>query len=674
MALERVLVANRGEIAARVFRTLKETGRTSIAVYATADRGAAWTKLADQAHHLPGENAAQTYLNGEAILQLAKETKSQAIHPGYGFLSEDPAFAQAVQAAGIVWLGPSPAAIRALGDKAKARQLAQSLSVGTIPGTNQPVQTWQEIFDFGDEAGYPILLKDPAGGGGRGIRELANADQVRQLAQDFGVDLTANPQAIIAPTSPLATSFLEKRLVGARHIETQCLRDQSGNFWLASTRDCSVQRRNQKLIEEAPAKLLNRTYSQLAQWSAALFAAVDYVGAGTCEFLVDENQNAYFLEVNPRLQVEHTVTEAITGQDLVQLQLAIAEGGSLTDYVDLKAPTCGHAIQLRITSEDPAKGLLPTGGTITSLAWPAGPGIRVDAALAGGETIPTAFDSLIAKLIISAPTRKGAISRCQRALAELQIGGVANSASLYQELLADPDFQNETTQKLPGQEAAGAQAESLPAHCFLLHTRWLENTHLLASWRTERGLSVTIGASNQVNTTSGATTATNASALAAASDTIPTASQASPANEKTWVNLDLEIDGRAHRLTLCAEQIAKILPGTLAPSLSAIGVNSPAPVAQPMRRSRKSTALAKASDNPNEICAPMQATLMRLPVREGQQVKAGDLVAVIEAMKMEQPLTAPRDGQIAKLPVAVGQSVATGQVIVTLAPEENRAK
>ncbi|OKL47047.1 hypothetical protein BSR28_06455 [Boudabousia liubingyangii] len=660
MQITKVLVANRGEIAARVFRTLTETGRQSVAIYATPDRGSAWSQLADEAIHLPGESAAETYLNGPEILRIAQERGAQAIHPGYGFLSENPEFAAQVVEAGLIWLGPSAAAITALGDKAEARALAQSLNVGTIPGTNEPVRTWAEIRAFAQTAGYPILLKDPAGGGGRGIRELADLSALIQLAADQGVKLAAEDAPDqdswgqqIGADSALRTSFLEKRLVGARHIETQCLRDQAGNFWLASTRDCSVQRRNQKLIEEAPAFLPPHTETQLREWSEKLFQAVDYVGAGTCEYLVDKDGNAYFLEVNPRLQVEHTVTEAVTGTDLVALQLAIAEGQALPQVLPADPTPRGHALQLRITSEDPARGLLPTGGTVSEIKWPAGPGIRIDAALAPGETIPTAFDSLIAKLIISAPTRQQAVARALRALSELQIAGVPNSASLYTELLSDATLAGDPQQ---------------------IHTRWLESTHLDPAWREAQGLpatpSGTSGMAAEATDTAGQHVgpANAAGQQIGAANAAGSATSSGPAESApTWAEIQIELGGKLQSLAVNTVQLREALGlcGVGGQNLGGVPV-------QPVRRARRNTvgsAGGNAGGKDNAVTAPMPATLMKLPVEVGQNVQAGELVALIEAMKMEQPLYAPKDGVVSEILAQVGDSLSSGQTIITLADQ-----
>ena len=603
-----LLVANRGEIAARVFRTASELGVRSIAVYADPDRGSAWTALADEAYNLPGETSADTYMNADALLEIAQRSGAEALHPGYGFLSENADFARRVREAGITWVGPAPEVIHALGDKAQARELAQRIGVGVIPGTDTPPSCVQEILEFGRAAGYPILLKDPAGGGGRGIIECADEDAVHALMKDRGLSADADLRA----SGAFGQSFLEKRLVGARHIETQCLRDSHGFFWLASTRDCSVQRRNQKLIEEAPAPALSEhTLHLLHSWSRALFDEVGYVGAGTCEFLVDADGTPYFLEVNPRLQVEHTVTEEVTGTDLVALQLAVASGARLGDFVGEHTQVRGCSIQLRITSEDPARGLMPSGGTLQRLVWPAGPGIRLDAALAPGESIPTAFDSLIAKIIVTAPTRPQAIARALRALNELQIEGVAHSSPLYSLILNDEDF------------TVGDGR---------IHTRWLEGSYL--SPEGLRSLEASLGGGQTAEGTG-----------------IASATTASPAQDALTV--DIEIDGKRHRLRL---------PSGLFSAGASPAQDAPTQV---VRRGRRSGARSLSAD-PGVLTAPMQATVTRIPAQVGDRVNEGDLVLVIEAMKMEQPLYAGVSGTVASLDVEVGQSVSTGQVLLTV--------
>lgn len=654
MSQSTLLVANRGEIAARIFRTAKELGIRTVAIYTQHEPDAGWVKLADEAYRLEGVTATETYLNGAQILEIAKTAGATAIHPGYGFLSENADFAAGVQAANITWVGPAPEVINALGDKAQARKLAISQNVGVIPGTQTPLRNLAELIQFGQEVGFPIVTKDPAGGGGKGIIEYASAEAAKQFFTERGLPIDADLPA----DAFLATSFLEKRLVNARHIETQCLRDSHGNFWLASTRDCSVQRRNQKLIEEAPAPgLLAKTIADLTKWSATLFAAVNYVGAGTCEFLVDADGNAYFLEVNPRLQVEHTVTEEITGVDLVALQLAIAAGESLTNYVSEANQPRGHSIQLRITSEDPAQNLLPQAGQVRAITWPSGAGVRIDAALTAGEEIPVAFDSLIAKLIVTAPSRSQAIAKALRALSEMQISGVPTSAPLYKEILVAPAF------------TAGTG---------LIHTRWLEETLLTPAALAQFAASaeVTPGVGNTVAGPGNA-----AQPITGGSGRI-TVTGNKPLSLANALEIPIELDGKRSLLRLPAGFLPYLaqagtgvgigagLTGLAGLGSGAAGASGPAPTQ--IRRNRRGLKEGLATDS-GAVTAPMQATVTRVAVAAGQSVKAGDLVCVIEAMKMEQPLYAGVSGVVKEVNVSAAQAVTSGQVLLVISEGEGEA-
>lgn len=624
----KLLVANRGEIAARIFRTAREQGVTSVAIYTQAEADASWVKLADEAYRLEGKTPAQTYLNAQQILHIALKAQATAIHPGYGFLSENVEFAALVKEKNLTWVGPAPEVINQLGDKARARQLALSQAVGVIPGTQTPLRDLDELLHFGAEVGYPIVTKDPAGGGGRGIIEYTDAQQARKYFNDRNLPVNGP-----LTDTPLGTSFLEKRMVNARHIETQCLRDMHGNFWLASTRDCSVQRRNQKLIEEAPAPFLTaETEQNLRDWSQKLFHAVNYVGAGTCEFLVTADGNAYFLEVNPRLQVEHTITEEVTGVDLVALQLAIARGESLRDHLRAEHNPRGHSIQLRITSEDPAQNLLPQAGRLTGVTWPAGAGIRIDAALTAGEEIPTAFDSLIAKLIITASTREAAIAKARRALDELQIQGVPTSAPLYQFILQHSDFQT-----------GGGQ----------VHTRWLEE-NVLADGK----LSVFLG-ENAPSTEKSQIPHENANSHARNALSLANA-----------IEIPVEISGKREVLRVPAElfQLAghnDYPAASFSAGLNPAGIPGIVPAPTQVRRNRRTPSTASNGDS-GAVTAPMQATITSVPVEVGQTVEAGDLVCVIEAMKMEQPLYAAVAGRVTDIKVQPADSVSSGQLLLVI--------
>ncbi|MCS4484608.1 bacteriochlorophyll 4-vinyl reductase [Gleimia sp. 6138-11-ORH1] len=634
-----LLVANRGEIAARIFRTARELGIRSIAVYTQHETDAGWVKLADEAFRLEGTTAAETYLNQTQLLEVAKTAGATAIHPGYGFLSENAEFAGAVQAAGLTWIGPAPEVINALGNKATARQLAISQNVQVIPGTQTPLRNFQELIDFGNQVGFPIISKDPAGGGGKGIIEYASSEAATQFFNERGLPTDTDLPA----DSLLATSFLEKRLVHARHIETQCLRDSHGNFWLASTRDCSVQRRNQKLIEEAPASGLNpETLTNLQQWSKTLFEAVNYVGAGTCEFLVDEAGNAYFLEVNPRLQVEHTVTEEITGVDLVALQLAVATQGSIKDLVSSANQPRGHSIQLRITSEDPAQNLLPQAGKLHSITWPSGAGIRIDAALVASEEIPVAFDSLIAKLIVTAPTRALAIAKAKRALAETKISGVPTSIPLYEQILSEENFACETGK---------------------IHTRWLEENLLTPENLAKFAAETTPANSPTTQTSNGGTASTPKLSLANA------------------LEIPIEIDGKRSVLRLPsgllqhlfqAENNLGINPAV--PALNGLNNGTSAGVVPTQIRHNRRGSKDTLAGGSAAITAPMQATVTRVNVTVGQTVSAGDLVCVIEAMKMEQPLYAAIAGVVKEIKVNPSEAVTSGQILLIIDENERDEK
>ncbi|EJN52302.1 ATP-grasp domain protein, partial [Actinomyces sp. ICM58] len=423
--INRILVANRGEIALRVCRTATDMGIATIAVYADQDMAAPHTREADEALSLGGDDAASTYLNGDKILAIALETGADAIHPGYGFLSENSEFARAVEDAGIAWLGPSSSVIDALGDKINARRIAQACGVAPVPGVSEPVTSRDEVEAFIASAGYPVVLKRADGGGGRGI-------SIIRTAADLDLFFARHTDA-----ADLGAHFVERFVEVARHVETQSARDSLGNFHVISTRDCSVQRRNQKLVEEAPAPFLpDGAHDKLVEASRALFEHVDYVGVGTVEFLLEPDGNIWFLEVNPRLQVEHPVSEEVTGIDLVREQIRIAQGLALTTPPEPR----GHSFEFRITSEDPSKDLTPTAGRLDEVHWPLGPGIRLELGIDQGDSVQTAFDSMIAKVIVTGADREQALARSRRALAEFSVQGVATPVPVYQDIINDPDF------------------------------------------------------------------------------------------------------------------------------------------------------------------------------------------------------------------------------------------
>ncbi len=428
--LKKVLIANRGEIAVRVVRACKDAGIGSVAVYADPDRDALFVRLADEAHALGGATPAETYLSIEKIIKIAADTGADSVHPGYGFLAENSAFAQAVLDAGLIWIGPPPAAIDALGDKVQARHIAQKVGAPLVAGTADPVENADEVVAFAKEHGLPIAIKAAFGGGGRGLKVARNLDEVADIFD------SAVREAVTA--FGRGECFVERYLDKPRHVETQCLADQHGNVVVVSTRDCSLQRRHQKLVEEAPAPFLtDDQVSELYASSKAILKEAKYVGAGTCEFLVGQDGTISFLEVNTRLQVEHPVTEEVTGIDLVREMFRVAAGEEL-GYDD---PTItGHSIEFRINAEDGGRNFMPGPGTLTAWNPPSGPGVRVDGGYQTGETVPGSFDSLIAKLIVSGRDRTQALERSRRALSEFVVDGMPTVIPFHAAVVDDPAF------------------------------------------------------------------------------------------------------------------------------------------------------------------------------------------------------------------------------------------
>lgn len=445
--LRRILIANRGEIAIRVIRACRDLGIETVAAYADADRDAAFVRLADQAFSLEGQSPAETYLDADKLIAIARRSGAEAVHPGYGFLSERASFAAAVQEAGLVWIGPSPAAITRLGDKLAARALATEVGVPLAAGSPGPVETAAEARAFAEHHGVPIAIKAAFGGGGRGLRVVRDLDEVENQFD------SATREAVAA--FGRGECFVEQYLERPRHVEVQVLADRHGQVLVLGTRDCTLQRRNQKLVEEAPAPFLTPDQQSVLEISARnLCQAADYSGAGTVEFLLSADGRLSFLEVNTRLQVEHCVTEEVTGVDLVTGMIRVAQGARLDP--DFRAVPRGHAIEFRINAEDPARGFLPTPGRVTLWQAPSGPGVRLDSAVAEGDVIPAAFDSLMAKLVIWGPTRADALLRAARALAEFHIEGVASVLPFHRAVLTAPDYR-----------ATGTD--------FSIHTRWIEN-------------------------------------------------------------------------------------------------------------------------------------------------------------------------------------------------------
>ena len=441
--MHKVLIANRGEIAVRIVRACRDAGLTSVAVYADADLDALHVTMADEAYALEGQSPADTYLNIEKILKRAADAGADAVHPGYGFLAENAAFARAVIDAGLTWIGPPPAAIDALGDKVAARRIAQDVGAPLAPGTDGPVSGVDEVDAFVARHGLPVAIKAAHGGGGRGLKVVRSAAEIGEMYE------SAVREAVAA--FGRGEVFVERYLERPRHVETQCLADTHGGVVVVSTRDCSLQRRHQKLLEEAPAPFLSgEQQTLLYEASKAIMRRAGYAGAGTCEFLVGQDGTISFLEVNTRLQVEHPVSEEITGIDLVREMFRIADGQEL-GYGD--PATHGHAIEFRVNAEDPGRGFLPAPGTITRWRQPSGPGVRVDAGYGPGMTVPQAFDSLLAKLIVTGANRQQALERARRALAEFEVGGMPTVLPFHQAVVSDPAF---------------------TAEPFSVHTRWIE--------------------------------------------------------------------------------------------------------------------------------------------------------------------------------------------------------
>ena len=610
MTLSRILVANRGEIALRVVRTARDLGATSILPYTPEDLMSPAAELADEAYAMP---EGSSYTDAAAVLELARTTGADAVHPGYGFLSEDADFARSIIEAGITWVGPSPEAMDALGDKMSARATAERAKVAPVPGITDSVTDAETVISFAGTHGYPVALKRTDGGGGRGITVLHNDDEVRSTPAFESAALGGG------------TLILERFVTAARHIETQCARDSHGGFAVVSTRDCSLQRRNQKLLEEAPAPFLPEgAHDRLVEASRRLLETVDYVGVATCEFLLTPEEDLWFLEVNPRLQVEHCVSEEVTGTDLVELQLRIAEGGHLGEINEPR----GHSLELRITCEDPSRGLAPSTGAITRLRWPAGPGIRIESGVTEGDVVTPMFDPMLAKIVVTGATREQAIARARRALRETVVEGVTVCTALHTEVLERPAFTNP--------DASGR---------LTVTTRWIE-TEILPEL-------------------ADAATPADADGSQAAPEAVT--------NPRTRSSYIIELNGRRMQLTLP--------DGILAPSNPARGFSPRSNRAQPLRgRSGGTTRSARGGasgetestgSEPGVIAAPMQAIVTRICVEPGQQVCQGDLLVVLESMKMENYVHAPSDGTISEIPVGAGRTVSAGDVLVRMHTPEN---
>jgi acetyl-CoA/propionyl-CoA carboxylase, biotin carboxylase, biotin carboxyl carrier protein len=566
--MKRVLIANRGEIAIRVIRACKDHGIESVAIYSEEDRTSLHAQAADFAYSLSGVGAKDTYLNIKKIIALAITSESDAVHPGYGFLSENAEFAQAVIDAGLIWIGPPPSAISALGDKVSARRIAAAAGAPLVAGTKDPVSGHEEVVAFAQEYGLPVAIKAAFGGGGRGLKVAHTIDEIPELFA------SAVREAISG--FGRGECFVERYLEKPRHVETQVLVDQFGSAVVISTRDCSLQRRHQKLVEEAPAPFLTQAQvDELYRSSKAIMKEAGYVGAGTCEFLIGQDGTISFLEVNTRLQVEHPVSEEVTGIDLVREQFRIAMGEPL----GFEDPIIrGHSIEFRINGEDPGRSFLPSPGQITIWSTPSGPGVRVDAGFQGGDEIGGNFDSLLAKLIVTGATRTQAIERARRALSEFTIEGLPTALPFHRAIMEDSAFTQD----------------------FKIYTSYIENEF-----------------DNQIPAYS--YTGRDKQTQAAAQ------------------SLVAEVNGKRFEIT----------------------VHAPAPVVK-RRRAKQSTAGAAAG---TALTSPMQGTVVKVAVEEGAVVKEGDLIIVLEAMKMEQPLNAHKSGVVTNLTVVIGETVASARTL-----------
>lgn len=583
--VSKILIANRGEIAVRVIRAARDEGLQTVAVYADPDRDAQHVKLADEAYALGGATAAQSYLVMDKLIEIAIRSGADAVHPGYGFLSENAQFAQKCIDAGLTWIGPSPESITQLGDKVAARHIAQKVGAPLVPGTKDPVKSADEVVAFADEHGLPIAVKAAFGGGGRGIKVARDRESIVEMYESAVREATA--------AFGRGECFIERFLDSPRHVETQCLADAHGNVVVVSTRDCSLQRRNQKLVEEAPAPYLSAEQNErLYEASRAILREAGYQGAGTCEFLVGTDGTISFLEVNTRLQVEHPVSEEISGLDLVREQFRIARG----EKIEEKDPVLrGHSFEFRINGEDAGRSFMPAPGTIEKMTVPTGPGVRWDSGFVAGDVIGGNFDSMLAKLIVTGADRKQALQRARRALAELTIEGMPTVIPFHRVVLDDSAFA-----PVEGGE-------------FKVHTRWIETEF-----------------NNTIPMYSGAPGSVD-----------------SDEDERTTVVV--EVNGKRMEVSL--------------PDLG----GGAKPAAKPAAKTRKSrSARSAAKGGGDELTSPMQGTIVKVAASDGDTVAEGDLILVLEAMKMEQPITAHKAGKVSGLSAKAGDTVTSGAVLATI--------
>jgi acetyl-CoA/propionyl-CoA carboxylase biotin carboxyl carrier protein len=584
--MRKVLIANRGEIAVRVIRAARDAGLASVAVYADPDRDALHVRMADEAFALGGNTPGESYLMIEKVIEAATRSGADAVHPGYGFLSENADFAEAVGQAGLTWIGPSPQSIRDLGDKVTARHIALRAGAPLVPGTKDPVAGPEEVLAFAAEHGLPVAIKAAFGGGGRGLKIAHTMEEIPELYA------SAVREAVSA--FGRGECFVERYLERSRHVEAQVLADTHGNVIVVGTRDCSLQRRNQKLVEEAPAPFLtDEQRARIHSSAKAICREAGYHGAGTVEYLVGNDGIISFLEVNTRLQVEHPVSEETTGLDLVREQFRIADGEPLRITEDPEPR--GHAFEFRINGEDPGRGFLPAPGLVTTYREPAGPGVRVDSGIEGNSTIGGAFDSLLAKLIVWGESRDEALARARRALDEYVVDGMATALPFHRAVVRDPAF---------------APADGQP---FTVFTRWIETEF-----------------DNQIPPFTGAETA------------------GEPAADRE--RLVVEVNGRRLEVSLPA-------------GFAVGGGGGAAKKAAPKRSAARRSGAAASGD---ALTAPMQGTIVKVAVNDGDQVAAGDLIVVLEAMKMEQPINAHKAGTVTGLHAETGAVVASGAVICEL--------
>ena len=582
MKIKRVLVANRGEIAVRVIRACHDLGIEAVAVYSETDRNLMHVTMADHAFALGGITAKDSYLDMAKIINAAKQTGVEAIHPGYGFLSENAEFAKRVILENLIWIGPSPESISALGDKVKARHIAAEVGAPLAPGTSDPVKDASEVIAFAEKYGTPVAIKAAFGGGGRGLKVARSNDEI----------IPAFESAVREAEAAFGNGecFVERYLEKPRHVETQCLADSFGNVVVVSTRDCSLQRRHQKLVEEAPAPFLTAAQiSELYESSKAILKKANYQGAATCEFLVAQDGMISFLEVNTRLQVEHPVSEEVTGIDLVKWQIKIAQGEEI-NFADPEVR--GHSIEFRINGEDPGKNFLPTPGFLKVFELPAGPGVRVDTGFKENDQIGQNFDSLLAKLIITGATRTDALQRAKRALAEFKVEGIATVIPFHQQVIEDAAF-----------------APKDPNEKFRIYTSWIESEF-----------------DNQL---------------------VPYDELDSSQNPSLRSTVIVEVNNKRFEVNL-PEELSIVRPKA-----------KPAPRSKPHKFS------AQAIDS-KSISSPMQGTVVNVAVNLGQAVSQGDVVLVLEAMKMEQPIQAHKTGTVTRILVSAGEVVASGANLIEI--------